>query len=186
MGWVEDTLQANGTLKNKLGITDSRKLAEVELRIVTLKYESAPSIEIKSIEQLSVLHAWLFSDLYDWAGKYRPGDFQKGATIFFPHDRFPLAIENLNYQIDVINQTSYRSIKKLSQDLARLLLDINNFHPFREGNGRAQRLFIVMFAKQKGAALKLSKNSSSYKTYMHACKNDDLDEMIRILFRASK
>ncbi|WP_125769072.1 hypothetical protein [Companilactobacillus furfuricola] len=72
MGWIEETIQDNGTLKNKLGIKDADKLAKVESRIVTSKFECPLKLKINNIDQLNTIHHWLFSDLYEWAGKYRP------------------------------------------------------------------------------------------------------------------
>ncbi|WP_125769069.1 Fic family protein [Companilactobacillus furfuricola] len=95
-----------------------------------------------------------------------------------------MAKRHLNNQINIINQKKYNDYYQLAEDLARLLLDMNIFHPFREGNGRSQRMFIMMLSKQKGIYINLSKKSSKYVDYMSACKNDDWDKMTKILFES--
>ena len=42
---------------------------------------------------------------------------------------------------------------EFAHQAARLLADINKLHPFREGNGRTQRLFLDLLARQAGHQL---------------------------------
>lgn len=183
MSWIEDTLQSNGTLINKLNIKDADKLFELESRISQLKYRSLVlhPIIITDMNSLKLIHRELFSDVYTWAGEYRPGNFHKNATEFFPVERFEFAISDLNFQVEHINQQNYHSQSALIQDLAKLLLDINNFHPFREGNGRSQRLFITLLAKQKRIELHLQKNDPAYDSYMQAAIADNTEMMVTAL-----
>ncbi|MCH4163319.1 MAG: Fic family protein [Lentilactobacillus diolivorans] len=186
MDWIRQTLQTNGTLKNKFNIKDSEALQELEFRLTQYKYRSIPTSKITDINDLKRIHRWLFSDLYDWAGEYRPGDFGKGTTEFFPRSRFESAIKNLNQQIQHINQTSYQSDLVFATDLGKLMFDINVFHPFREGNGRAQRLFIQQLAKQNGKDLHIRKSDPAYPTYMNATINDDYHLMAQAILKAIK
>ncbi|MCH4169687.1 MAG: Fic family protein [Lactobacillus sp.] len=182
--WIKDTLQPNGTLKNKWGISDANKLKAIEFKLVALRLSSLPQYPITNIDALKKIHAYLFSELYDWAGTYRNGDFGKGHTTFHPRRRFDMAILDLNSQIKHINDTHYHSDKVLALDLARLLLDINMFHPFREGNGRAQRAFIVMLASQKGKHLVLARSGPTYRAYMSASIKDNTESMAKLLYQA--
>ncbi|MCH4009399.1 Fic/DOC family protein [Companilactobacillus sp.] len=182
MSWIDETLQPNGTMINKLAITDSTELAEIERLIVSAKYVSIPDYRIESIDTLKKIHFWLFSDLYSWAGKFRTGDFQKGNTVFFPRERFYIAISDLNNQISEIVNSRAISKDDLAIESAGLLLDINNFHPFREGNGRTQRLFIQLLIRQMGFNFDLSRGSLNYKIYMDASINDDKKKMATMIY----
>ncbi|WEV37596.1 Fic family protein [Lactobacillus sp. ESL0677] len=182
--WIKQTLQPNGTLKNKLNITDADKLAEAEYRITQARYIGASRYEIKDVSALNQIHEYLFGDIYDWAGKYRPGDYHKGNTKFFPRKLFENAIKDINRKIDHINEVDYKSDSVLAVDLADLLLEVNQFHPFREGNRRTQRLFIIMLARQKGKTMHLSKVAPAYEDYMTACKRDDNDLMAQAIMKA--
>ncbi|MFT8318129.1 MAG: Fic family protein [Sporolactobacillus sp.] len=184
MDWIKNTLQPNGTLKNKLNIKSAKALQELEFRLTQYKYRSIPEYKMMSIDDLKKIHYWLFSDLYDWSGEYRTGDFHKDGTDFFPVSRFDFAIENLNQQIEHVNKTNYRSDLALAIDLGKLLLDINMFHPFREGNGRTQRLFITLLAKQKGKMIHLRKSDPAYNNYMTASINDDNQLMAKVVLNA--
>ncbi|MQS53224.1 Fic/DOC family protein [Companilactobacillus mishanensis] len=184
MDWIAETLQDNGTLKNKLGIRNAHKLHELETLVTQHRQESLVRFPITSVIDLQKIHKWLFSDLYEWAGEFRQGDFQKGSTRFFPRSRFSLAIQDIDQQIYHINETHYKLKIIFSSDLANLLLDINNFHPFREGNGRAQRLFISMLAEQNGYIIHLANGSAIYEDYMNASKQDNLSLMADVVFRS--
>ncbi|WP_125764581.1 Fic/DOC family protein [Companilactobacillus hulinensis] len=184
MNWIEETLQSNGTLKNKLGIKNSKRLMQAENEIVQIKYLSIDKFSAKNIDNLRQTNYYLFSDLYDWAGKFRDGNFHKDKTEFFPRNRFNLAIMDLNNQIEHINEMSYKSDFALATDLGQLLLDLNQFHPFREGNGRTQRIFIKLLARQKGKNLLIDKDSAMYTEYMKASINDDKQLMTRIIYNS--
>lgn len=181
--WIQETLQAKGVLKNKWNIADQKTPDKVEQMIYWIKEQDIVNddIQIDSIQELKLFHKMLFSELYDWAGMYRKGNFGKNQKTFFPRERFDRAEIELNRQINHILASSYQSKIVLANDLARLLLDINEFHPFREGNGRTQRIFIRMLTKQKGYQLHLAKNSAMYEKYMAACVNDDLSQMSDLL-----
>ena len=64
-------------LENKLGITNEIELAKEEERITKLKAielfdtKMIDKIEIGNFAGLSQIHKYLFSDIYDFAGKIR-------------------------------------------------------------------------------------------------------------------
>lgn len=95
-----------------------------------------------------------------------------------------MLIEDLNTQINHFNKQSYYSTETQLNDLAQLLLDSNMFHPFCEGNGRTQRLFITLIAEQNGLTLHLKKSSPTYDSYMQAAIADDLKMMVKALTKA--
>lgn len=142
--WIEDTLQPNGVLKNKLSITDESKLAGLEYRVTAERslYVIRSKPKVKDLSTLPKIHEYLFGPLYEWAGQYRQGNFTKGGNGFLPFDRFEYAETDINQ-----NLNSYSNRKALSKkDYAVLLDNINFMHPFREGNGRSTRLFLQCYA----------------------------------------
>jgi cell filamentation protein len=60
--------------------------------------------------------------------------------------------------------------------LAEILDTLNFLHPFREGNGRAQREFIRTLALEKGIELHLNlpDNKDVYDQYMSGTINGDI------------
>ncbi|MCX6232454.1 MAG: Fic family protein [Bacteroidetes bacterium] len=73
---------------------------------------------------------------------------------------------------------------KLAQKLAEILDNVNYLHPFREGNGRAQREFMRLLALEKGLKLNLNPpdNTSVYERYMQGTINNDLKTLSNLIF----
>lgn len=174
--WIAKTLYKNGVLKNKLGIHDEKELADLEYRLsAKASYQIiSRHLKIKDISDLNKIHKIMFGRLYDWAGKDRPGDFSKGNTVFFPHDRFQFAKKNINGLL-----ADYAKKDKLSKnDYAKLLDELNYYHPFREGNGRSTKTFIQALAAQHNQVIEYPRENSKM---IEAEKNADIDGIARLI-----
>jgi cell filamentation protein len=149
-------------LKNKLNIIDPALLTEAERRIVAVRLFDAKQFPIKGkfdkAHYLSI-HKYLFEDLYDWAGKTREVNISKGSS-------FCQAVHidaSLDYIFEKLKSEKFLAGLSLSELVRRLAFFIGEFnavHPFREGNGRVQRLFIEYLAEKNGYYLDFSKVSS--------------------------
>ena len=137
-------------LKNKLDIHDKDELFKAEQELTSARYFELVKHPIPgdfSLEHLCAIHRYLFQDIYDWAGKIRTVDISKG-TIFcltqFIEIEFKKVQEwliNNNYLQDITDK------EVMAKRLAYLIGEINMIHPFREGNGRAQRVYIEYVCK---------------------------------------
>ncbi|MFR9802568.1 Fic/DOC family protein [Pseudonocardia sp. RS010] len=131
-----------GLLRNKLGITDADELdrvgAEVTaLRLVQLREQGLPGSY--DLAHLQAFHRFIFGDLYDWAGQLR-------TVATAKEDLFCLPQHLVGFAEDVFGKLARRDHHLRGLDraafidkLAELLGELNALHPFREGNGRAQR-----------------------------------------------
>ena len=130
------------TLKNKLAIHDESLLSEAER---DLTFVAAATIEFSeppyNLDYLCNIHRILFADLYDWAGELRQVDITKGQTrfcnvsfIYNQAEKLLAQLANENYLVDL-------EYCIFVEKLAEYYCDLNMIHPFREGNGRAQRIF---------------------------------------------
>lgn len=140
-------------LINKLGLKnqDALDLAErvtTSLRAVEIEKENCP--EVFSFEYYCNIHKRLFSDIYEWAGNLRTIDFSKKGTVFCPAKD----ISNVGTAIfsHLQKENEFRNISKTEyvSKISELYNDINILHPFREGNGRTQRLFFTMLIRRSG------------------------------------
>lgn len=142
--WISETLYSNGTLKNKLHIHDAKKLQSIEYMQTAIKagilLDQEP--KISTIKDLAKIHKFLFSGLYDWAGKYRKGNFQKNGYSFFDYQRFNYAEENIDNLLQRLSKKDALS----AYEYAEILDKINFMHPFREGNGRSAKIFLSCLA----------------------------------------
>ena len=143
-------------LRNKLNIQDEKTLDAAEREISGLKtaeFILNPFPDQLNFTYLRKLHKFLFSDIYDWAGKIRKVDISKG-NIFCQHELIKINAEAL---MDELRNEEYLiNSDNLAGRLAYYLGDLNSIHPFREGNGRVQRLFIAELARRTGHFLDFS------------------------------
>lgn len=102
---------------------------------------------IFDFECLKAIHKYLFQDLYLWAGKPRSYDMHKDGSIFTPANELP-KYENQAFErsIEFAKKTQRPSLPEAANSLASCLGIINTYHPFPEGNGRTQRIFISLLA----------------------------------------
>ena len=150
---------STNVLRNKAGITHSEELDIYEGEISTLR-----SIEILEkpvdgqfdLSHLQFIHFVLFQDIYDWAGKIRTVDISRGNSRFANVRFIESAANEVFKKLSRENRLKGLAKNDLSARLAHYLSEINALHPFREGNGRVQRLFISQLSQAAGYQLDYS------------------------------
>ena len=143
-------------LKNKLDIQDEKTLDVAEREITGLKaveFVSNPFSGELNFSYIKKLHKFLFGNIYDWAGEIRTIDISKG-NIFCQHELIEINAEALMNELKAEDYLANSS--NTAEKLAYYLGDLNSIHPFREGNGRVQRLFIAELARRAGYDLDFS------------------------------
>ena len=142
----------SSTFVNLLGITDSDLLRSREadftgIRLIELFQQPTLIEQSFDFKHLKSIHHHLFQDLYIWAGKPRSYDVKKGADIFTPADQLG-KYDNTVFErsISYANSSVKPTLEESAKKLASCLGIINIYHPFPEGNGRTQRLFLSSLA----------------------------------------
>lgn len=129
-------------IENKLGITDSAEFAREEERISKLAavgmYDSGvlDALEAGTFEALAAIHGRLFGDIYEFAGKLRSVNIAKGNFRFAP----ALYLEAAVREIEKMPQSTF-------DEIIEKYVEMNAAHPFREGNGRAMRIWLDCMLK---------------------------------------
>ena len=141
-------------LINKLNITDENVLENAERDITNqtindISYQAPPY----TLDYFKELHSVLFSALYDWAGDIRSVDISKGGTRFCTCARVAPESDKLFTLLAEENWLKNLSKNQLSSKLAEYYCEFNMIHPFREGNGRVQRVFFEHLALSVGFEL---------------------------------
>ena len=131
-------------LPNKLGITDQIELAKTEEKNSKQKakqlFDSGDMNKIKvgTFAGLRFIHAYLFAELYDFAGDVREVNIAKGDFRFAPLMYLKQSLEN----IDAMPQGTF-------DEIIEKYVEMNIAHPFREGNGRATRIWLDLILKKE-------------------------------------
>ena len=131
-------------LPNKLNITNQLEPNQAEEKISKQKakqlFESGEinQIEAGTFKGLAQIHAYLFSDIYEFAGKVREVNISKGNFRFAPLVYLAQSLEN----ITKLPQSNFNEI-------IEKYVEMNIAHPFREGNGRATRIWLDLILKKE-------------------------------------
>jgi cell filamentation protein len=131
-------------LQNKLNITNQIELNKAEEKISKQKakqlFESGDinRMEIGTFKGLAQIHAYLFGEIYEFAGQLRDVNIAKGNFRFAPLMYLPQSLEH----ISAMPQKSFEQI-------IEKYVEMNVAHPFREGNGRATRIWLDLNLKNE-------------------------------------
>jgi cell filamentation protein len=155
-GWdAQYCYPGTDVLINKLGVTDEVALETAEIELTQARVEQyEPDFDDISLSALKRIHFHLFQDIYDWAGQFRTVDISKGKTRFANASRIEPEADKLFQQLA---QESFLTNLPRDQFVARLAhyyCELNVIHPFRDGNGRAQRLMFEVISVNAGYALR--------------------------------
>ena len=152
-------IPGTAVLKNKAGITDQEQLDEFEgdfTAIRLLELTQNPVEGSFDLAHLCKIHEYLFQDVYEWAGEVRTVDIIRGDSRFCNVRHIQSYSNTVFSALAAEKYLVNLKPKVFANRLAHYLSEINAIHPFREGNGRVQRLFISQLAKQTGYSLDYS------------------------------
>ena len=96
------------------------------------------NLEPGSIKCLQQIHAYLFGGLYDFAGQIRTVNIAKGGFQFAMAQFLPQTLAT----IEQMPETTF-------EEIADKYIEMNIAHPFREGNGRATRIWLDLILKKQ-------------------------------------
>lgn len=149
-------------LTNKLGLTSSAELAREEERLTKTRAKQLLetgdlfNVEVGTFQGLADIHSRLFDDVYDFAGKIRDVNIAKDNFVFAPR----IFLEQSLAYIDKLPHQTF-------DEIVDKYADMNIAHPFREGNGRAMRLWLdAMLHRQLGQVVDW--NSIDKEAYLNA------------------
>lgn len=156
--------QIDDCMINRLGIHDAGRLHDEErrhsfLRSIELMENRVEIPQTFDLDHLQAIHHHLFQDVYEWAGQLRatelvrpdPNPNRPGHEFVKP-ENISQAATLLFEQADPELFGALPGPAKVDQ-LARVYAGVNVVHPFVEGNGRTNRIFLEQLAETSDLAI---------------------------------
>lgn len=140
-------------LINKLDIRDAEVLSAVEAKITLAKIAMLSEHPIEGsfdFNHYKAIHKFIFEDLYDWAGQERTVNISKKGTVFVEAQEISEIADRIFSRLEKLNYFQNLDFDSFVDNIADFYCTTNMLHPFREGNGRTQRVFLQQLIRKNG------------------------------------
>lgn len=143
-------------LKNIPNLQTEEELVKFEEVIFQVNSVEA-SEHLKSCSTITLkewkrVHQICFSDIFEWAGELRTIRIAKGSTVFAYPENIEGEASKIFDEIDLLLCSSTLALEQT----AELFAEANVLHPFREGNGRTQRIIFNEILRRIGCSVDYS------------------------------
>lgn len=137
---------STGILRNIPGAQTAEQLAVIEADLTasrTIQIQTNNLVaHTRDLKELKTLHLHIFQDIFEWAGEIRNIDMRRGGGKFFaPKEMLEINAFNVFQEFRKQNYLKGLNREEFIAGLSIFYDQLNFIHPFREGNGRTQRLF---------------------------------------------
>jgi len=151
----EDPYVYPGTvvLQNKLGIRDGAELDYVEREYVVQRLSHGVPQGEFDLSHLCRIHHHLFQDVYAWAGQIRTVEISKGRSQFQFRQYIATGMADIHRRLVRSDYLMNLPERTFAAEAAVIIGDVNYVHPFREGNGRTQLVYLSQLAARAGHRL---------------------------------
>ena len=156
---------------NKLNITNQVELARAEERLSKLGAKQLfdtgdlEKVDVGTFAGLAFIHRYFFSDVYAFAGNIRDVNIAKGNFRFAPLMYLEASLKH----IDAMPQSTF-------DEIVEKYVEMNVAHPFREGNGRATRIWLDLMLK-RGLQLVVDWNQVDKEDYLLAMQRSPVKDV---------
>ena len=146
-----------GVLRNLVGARTYDDLARAEGEFASLRMgeliERGGFRPAGTLDDFCQIHHALFQDIYEWAGRIRTVEIRKnleGSEFFLPSTNIAMGMEWSHSELLGDNLLKGLERPAFIERLAYHYDNYNFVHPFREGNGRTQRVFWTLLCHDAG------------------------------------
>jgi cell filamentation protein len=173
-------------LRNRWGIRDAEQLSKFEAIATTrrtIELEDEPVPGQFDARHLQAIHRYIFQDVFEWAGDFRTVNISKSGDPFAFHQHIVSSLDKICGELKGEGHLVGSDPERFAVRGAYYLGEINAIHPFREGNGRAQREFIRELGHRN--RLKVDWTQVSREEMIEASRrslridNDGLEQVLR-------
>lgn len=143
---------ATGVLRNLLGARTEAELAQREANLTAAalyRLDLNPVAGHYDLAHLQAIHAAIFGDIYHWAGQLRTIGIAKNEA-FCPSPLIESQATEIFGRLAAEDHLRGLDLDPFTDRLSGYYAVLNHLHPFREGNGKAQRAFFTHLARDAG------------------------------------
>jgi cell filamentation protein len=140
-------------LKNRLDLRTQAELDAFETLITTQRADEPLPAGQLDYDHYRAIHHHLFQDVFDWAGEIRTVRITKGTSTFCYPENIDAQMRSLFGQLAADRHLGGLDPQAFAAKAAHVLSELNAIHPFREGNGRTQNVFLAILAGRAGHPL---------------------------------
>lgn len=164
---TSDDPDRTDVLRNKFGIETHSELRIEEYRATAFRMAEiaegdGPQGQFDKAH-LKAIHGHIFQDVYEWAGHTRDespivdgqrvepiGGLSKGGTAFLHGSRIEMGLDEALKAIRDPEVLRGSTPEQFAERAGQVMAELNYVHPFREGNGRTQEVFIAELGRPYG------------------------------------
>lgn len=160
---TSDCYEDTTCLINKFNIKDEKILEDLETTVTFDKiteYSLNPLFNTFDVNHYKAIHQYLFEDIYEWAGHYRTVDISKKGTVFAPYNQIDVLMSGCFKRLKDKDYFQNMEFENFIENLVDFYYVTNIIHPFREGNGRTQRVFLTQLVNLNNYEIDFSKINS--------------------------
>jgi cell filamentation protein len=167
------TEPGSDVLRNKIGARSKVELAFVEYRLRAVRQTEIERGDVdipRTFDKahLQAIHRHLLQDVYDWAGQFRNVGTGKRGQSFAPYQQLDEWVEDIGAAIRR-RDWSTMSRQEFVENIALIYVHQNLAHPFREGNGATDKIYLSHVAEMSSHRLDFDRvEKSEWKEAAHA------------------
>lgn len=144
-------------LKNLEDIRDPAQLDRFERNMVRDRTSQNIPTGDFDLSHLQAIHKHLFQDVYAWAGEIRKNEISKGGHQFQFRQYIGTGMNDVHSRLQSKDYLRQTTADQFADGASSIIGDINYVHPFRDGNGRTQLIYLRELASQADHKIDLSK-----------------------------
>lgn len=144
-------------LRNRLGLRDQAQLDDFEALVTVQRSEEPLPGGRLGYAHYRAIHKHLFQDVFAWAGEVRTVRISKGLSVFCYPEHITGEMQKLFERLRAAKFLKGLSVEEFARQSAHVLAELNAIHPFREGNGRTQLVYLTLLADRAGHPLMLAR-----------------------------
>jgi cell filamentation protein len=171
-------------LKNRLDLRTQRELDTFEAMITLQRADEPLPAGQLDYDHYRAIHRHLFQDVFEWAGEIRTVRVSKGESAFCYPENIDREMHRVFAELANENNLLELDMDSFARKAAHVLAELNAIHPFREGNGRTQNVFLMLLANRAGHPLDFERlNPPEMMQAMIASFNGDEAPLASLILR---